>query len=89
MRLDEKLRTEDQQRQLVEQMADALRILSTNLLDSGTARWGIYEKAGLINFADRQKPDPTRIEAHTDGIVHTPLDRAAVDRKKRRRSGVK
>jgi hypothetical protein len=70
---------------LVYGMADALQSLSAEMLDSGTARWGAYELAGLINVNDRQRPDMSRINANTEGIVHTPLDRAAVDLEKSRR----
>ena len=60
-------------------MADALQRLSAEMLESGTARWGAYDQAGLINANDRWSPDPSRINAHTEGIVHTPLDRAAAE----------
>ena len=70
---------------LISRMAQALQSLSPEMLESGTARWGAYELAGLINFNDRLRPDPSRINAHTDGIVHTPFDRAAIDLEKARR----
>jgi hypothetical protein len=38
---------------LVYGMADALQSLSDEMLESGTARWGAYETAGLINANDR------------------------------------
>jgi hypothetical protein len=70
---------------LIIRMADALQPLSAEMLESGTARWGAYERAGLINANDRWRPDPRRINAHTEGIVHTPLDRAAAELEKSRR----
>jgi hypothetical protein len=70
---------------LVYGMADALQSLSDEMLESGTARWGAYETAGLINANDRWSPDPSRINANTEGIVHTPLDWAAVKLEKSRR----
>jgi hypothetical protein len=70
---------------LIIRMADALQPLSAEMLESGTARWGAYDQAGLINTNDRWSPDPTRINAHTEGIVHTPLDRAAEELEKSRR----
>ena len=62
---------------LVVAMAETLQSLTAGMLDSGTARWSAYDRAGLINFADRVRSDPTRINAQ-DGIVHTALDHAAV-----------
>ena len=70
---------------LVYGMAEALQSLSAEMLESGTARWGAYEIAGLINANDRWSPDPSRINANTEGIVHTPLDWAAVELEKSRR----
>ena len=70
---------------LINRMADALHTLSAEMLDSGTARWGAYEQAGLINVYDRLHPDSQRINAHTEGIVHNPLDHAATDLEKMRR----
>ena len=72
-------------RQLITRMAEALQSLSPEMLGSGTARWGAYEQARLINFNDRLRQDPSCINAHAQGIVHTPLDRAAVDLEKGRR----
>jgi hypothetical protein len=70
---------------LVSRMAEALQSLSAEMLGSGTARWGAYERAGLINFNDRVRLDPNRINADTDRIVHTSLDWAAVDLEEARR----
>jgi hypothetical protein len=53
---------------LVYGMADALQSLSAEMLDSGTARWGAYELAGLINVNDRQRPDMS---------ASTPIPRAS------------
>lgn len=64
---------------LINRMAEALQSLSIEMLESGTARWGAYEHAGLVNFNDRLRPDPSRINANTEGIVHTPLDQAATN----------
>ena len=63
---------------LVERMATILQSLSIEMLESGTARWGAYEQAGLINFNDRLLPYPLRINAHSEGIVHNSIDQAAV-----------
>jgi hypothetical protein len=71
--------------ELIKRMADALQTLSDDMLESGTARWGAYERAELVNFNDRLRPDPQRINAHLDRIVHTPLDWAALDLEKARR----
>lgn len=68
----------DQRAILIARMAEALQSLSGDMLESGTARWNAYDRAGLINFNDRIRRDPDRINAHADGIVHTPLDRDAV-----------
>jgi hypothetical protein len=70
---------------LINRMAEALRSLSDAMLDSGTARWGAYERAGLINLDDCRHPDTHRINAHLDGIIHTGVDRAAVETEKLRR----
>lgn len=64
-------------RNVVAKMAEALRSLPPEMLDSGTARWGAYERARLVNFADRQRFDPERINANVEGIVHNALDREA------------
>jgi hypothetical protein len=77
---------------LINRMAEALRTLSDTMLDSGTARWGAYERADLINFNNSARPDPHRINANCsankEGVIHTPLDRAAVDLEKTRRKHV-
>jgi hypothetical protein len=74
--------------QLVTQMADALRPLSEKMLGSGTARWGAYEKAKLINFRDHERLDPKRINANVDRIIFSPLDYEAVAVEKTRRRGM-
>jgi hypothetical protein len=71
---------------LIARMAAALQPLSAEMLESGTARWGTYELAGLVNVNDRWRPDPSRINGHTEGIVHTPLDQAAVHLEKEARA---
>jgi hypothetical protein len=73
-------------KRLIARMAAALQPLSAEMLESGTARWGAYELAGLVNVNDRWRPDPSRINAHTEGIVHTPLDEAAVHLEKESRA---
>jgi len=73
--------------QLIVNMAEALKSLSNEMLNSGTARWGAYERAGLINFNDRKRPDPRRINANTEGIIFSPLDYAAVAIAERERDG--
>jgi hypothetical protein len=73
--------------QLIISMAAALKSLSNEMLNSGTARWGAYERAGLINFNDRTRSDPRRINANTEGIIFSPLDYAAVAIAEREREG--
>jgi hypothetical protein len=65
---------------LVTRMSEALQSLSAEMLESGTARWGAYERAGLTNHYNCS--DPNRLSFP---FVHTPLDRAAVDLEKSRR----
>jgi hypothetical protein len=65
---------------IVTRMADALQSLSMDMLDSGTARWGAYERAGLTNHYSRSDPDRISFP-----FVHTPLDREAVNLEKARR----
>ena len=73
--------------QLIVSMAEALRSLPSEMVNSGTARWGAYERAGLMNFNDRSRPDPHRINANTEGIIFSPLDYAAVAIAKRALGG--
>jgi hypothetical protein len=56
-------------KQLIIDMAGALRTLSNDMLNSGTAQWGAYERAGLINYRDHIRTDPARINANTEGII--------------------
>jgi hypothetical protein len=78
------MRTETNRLELIRRMADALQTLSAEMLGSGTARWGAYEKAGIINFGPTPKPD--QINANCgERIVHTLLDHAALDSEQARR----
>ena len=70
---------------LVRRMADALQPLPTEMLGSGTARAGRYQTAKLVNFRDRERLDPQRLNAHAEGLCHNQLDRAAVDFERTRR----
>ena len=79
-------RTEAERRELIRRMVAALKPLSNELLWSGTARWGAYEKARMVNFRDRAAIDRNRINANVEGIVHTDLDREAANLETERRS---
>ena len=79
------LRTARVQEDLIHRMADALRPLSTGMLGSGTARSGRYQSARLVNFRDRERVDPHRLNAHAEGMCHNPLDHVATHRERMRR----